>query len=209
MRRKEFAVETQAEIDEFLTEMTFGFLAIASAEDEWPHVVPINYVYTNGNIYVHGSKIGQKMDSLRSNAKVSFTVAKEYAIIPSYFTDPTFACPATAYFKSVQLKGYAEVLTDLTEKATALTAFMRKLQPEGGYEPIDANNTEYIPRVEGVAVIKIIPEHVSAKFKFGQTNNEKKTTAVANGLRERNFDSDMKTVEMMKKYCPHYSDHSK
>jgi nitroimidazol reductase NimA-like FMN-containing flavoprotein (pyridoxamine 5'-phosphate oxidase superfamily) len=205
MRRKEFAIEVDklAEVEAFFAEMTFGFLGTVSL-DGWPHVTPLNFVYYNACIYFHGSKIGQKMEDLKHAAdKVTFSVAKEYALIPSYFSDPKMACPATAFFKSVYLKGSASIVVDLAEKAAALTAFMEKLQPEGGYDPISIEDKAYLSQLKGVSVVKIDIQEITAKFKFGQNWKEERLEQTANLLQERNQELDEATVAMMKQFCPH------
>lgn len=206
MRRKEFAIEAgkEAEIAAFLAEMTFGFLGTIDLEG-WPHITPLNFVYFNESIYFHGSKIGQKMEDLKHAAdKVTFSVAKEYAIIPSYFSDPRLACPATAYFKSVYVKGSASLVVDLEEKAAALSAFMEKLQPEGGYDPITIENKAYVPQLKGVSVVKITIQEMTAKFKFGQNLKEEQHEHITDQLHERNRDLDEATVALMKQFCPHH-----
>lgn len=203
MRRKEFSIKEQQEIESFLAEMTFGFLGTLS-EDGWPYITPLNFVYFEGNIYFHGSKIGDKMKQLKQDPRVTFSVAKEYALIPSYFTDPTYACPATAFFKSVLLKGTAHLVENPSEKARVFTAFMHKLQPEGGYEPFNLEDPSYVRQINGVAMIRIQVESISAKFKFGQNASDSKRNQIVSGLSERQALYDEETIDMMKKYCPHH-----
>lgn len=203
MRRKEFAVENEQEITEFLREMSFGFLG-SVGEDGWSRVTPLNFVYDGQSVYFHGSLAGEKMKHLAHDPRVSFTVAKEYAIIPSYFTDPHLACPASAFFKSVMIRGIAERVEDPEEKAAALSLFMEKLQPEGGYDPIKAGDPQYSGQLKAVALVKIVPEALHAKFKFGQNMNETKFSKVVAGLEERQNALDPETVELMKKFCPRH-----
>lgn len=200
MRREEFDMTTREEVDAFLQEMSFGVLGLP--DEEYPYLVPINFAYRGGNVYIHGSRIGHKMEAIGEGARVSFSVAKEYAIIPSHFTDPVFACPATAFFKSVLIRGTASVVQDMQEKAEALTALMEKLQPEGGYDPIDPAVPAYASRVRGVAVIRITPEQLSAKFKFGQNQPEAKHAHIRESLLERDRPLDRETAELMARYCP-------
>ncbi|QSF44258.1 pyridoxamine 5'-phosphate oxidase family protein [Paenibacillus tianjinensis] len=204
MRRKEFKIEQEEEIREFLQGMSFGFLG-TSDEQGAPRVTPLNFVYDQGNFYFHGSHAGGKMESIRQQKKVCFTVADEYALIPSYFSDPELACPATAYFKSVTAYGQAEIVEDSNEKAAVLSLFMQKLQPQGGYAPIVADDPRYRSRLKGVAVVRIVPEELTAKFKFGQNLKEDERAGVTRGLAERNGERDAETLEMMKKYCPYHS----
>lgn len=205
MRRKEFAMcENEQEIESFLREMTFGFLGTVGS-DGMCRVTPLNFVYGKGYFYVHGSLAGEKMKHLKSNSNVSFTVAKEYAIIPSYFTHPQLACPASAYFKSVMVSGHVEIVDDMQEKADAFSMFMEKLQPEGGYDPIDPQDQLYAGQLKAVALIRIVPAKITAKFKFGQNLKPDKFETVVEALQERGESLDDETVKHMYKYCPFHS----
>lgn len=203
MRRKEFSIAEEQEMAEFLEEVTFGFLGLAS-EDGWPRVVPLNFAYGNGVFYVHGSRAGEKMKLLKKNTRVTFSAAREYALLPSYFTDDHMACPATAYFKSVTVRGHAEMIEDLDEKAEGFSLFMRKLQPEGGYDPITTEDPRYVSQLKAVALIKIVPEEWSAKFKFGQNVREPERQRIMEGLEQRALPDDLETQRLMEKYCPYH-----
>ncbi|EJW17241.1 pyridoxamine 5'-phosphate oxidase family protein [Paenibacillus alvei] len=203
MRRKEFEMMDHAETEAFLQEMSFGVLGTING-DGWPELTPLNFVYHNGHIYFHGSVAGRKMKNLKADQRVTFSVAKEYAIIPSYFTEEKLACPATAFFKSVIIKGFAEIVPDLTEKAEALTAFMQKLQPEGGYAPIDPEDPDYTGQIKSTSVVRINVQEMSAKYKFGQNAKQPAYEKISDGLIERNQGLDKETVAMMEALCPHH-----
>ena len=142
------------------------------------------------------------MKHLKGSSIVSFTAADEYALIPSYFSDEELACPATSYFKSVIAYGRAEVVQDLEEKSRAFTLMMQKLQPEGGYLPIDPADPKYTSRLQGVAVIKLVADEISAKFKFGQNLKEAERNGIISALAKRDQGRDEETIQLMKKYCP-------
>ncbi|WP_040950243.1 pyridoxamine 5'-phosphate oxidase family protein [Gorillibacterium massiliense] len=199
MRRHEFSVEDWQEAEAFLAEASFGVLA-TTGPDGWPGATPINFVFLKDNLYIHGSRAGQKMEDIKEDNRVSFSIAKEYAIIPSYFTDPVYACPASAFFKSVCIKGKAYLVDDPAEKAEAMEAFMRKLQPEGGYEPITPEG--YGSRLTSVAVVRIEPEDWSAKFKFGQNMGGEQRQHVMSELVKRDLPDDKETARLMELYCP-------
>ncbi|MEF2967915.1 pyridoxamine 5'-phosphate oxidase family protein [Paenibacillus sp. M1] len=204
MRRKEFAVEDSQEIEEFLREMSFGFLGTVGP-DGWSRVTPLNFAYDGQYFYFHGSLAGEKMKHLKHDPRVSFTLAKEYALIPSYFTDPKLACPASAYFKSVMVRGTVEHIHSPEEKAAALTLFMEKLQPEGGYDPIRADDPQYAGHLKAVSVFKIVPADMSAKFKFGQNMKEADFSDVVSGLEERDREMDRETIALMQRFCPRHN----
>jgi nitroimidazol reductase NimA-like FMN-containing flavoprotein (pyridoxamine 5'-phosphate oxidase superfamily) len=203
MRRDDFEITDTEEVQAFLQEISFGVLGSVGAEG-WPQLTPLNFVCHEGAVYFHGSRAGSKMSDIKNDPRVTFSVAKEYAIIPSTFSDPKLACPATAYFKSVIIKGFAELVTDADLKAAALTAFMQKLQPEGGYAPIDPQDPDYAPQIKATAVVRIRVETMSAKFKFGQNVKEPRFTRITERLQERGRELDAATTELMKKYCPHH-----
>ncbi len=201
MRRKEFKIEDRNEIEKFLNKMSFGFLGTASSDD-FPNIVPLNYIWALGNIYFHGARTGRKVNELKQNANVTFAVADEVALIPSYFNDEKYACPATSFFKSVIVYGSLEFVIDMEEKIFALDLFMKKLQPGGGYEPFNLEDEEYKKNIKGVNVFKITPSKISAKFKFGQNRDEKSWENTKQKLLKRNLQRDKEAAENMDKTCP-------
>ncbi|MDP4098474.1 pyridoxamine 5'-phosphate oxidase family protein [Paenibacillus sp. P96] len=203
MRRDEFTVTEEEEISRFLDGMSFGFLGTVDPEGR-PRVTPLNFVYEDGMFYFHGSYAGEKMKHLRGSDAVSFTVADEYALIPSYFSDPEMACPATSYFKSVTASGRAEAVSDLEEKARIFTRFMSKLQPEGGYAPIDSRDERYRVALKAVSLTRIVPDAITAKFKFGQNLEQSPRESLIKQLEERGQNRDQETADLMRKYCPYH-----
>lgn len=64
---------TKPEIEDFLTSEVTGRLAMAV--DNSPYVVPLAYVYMDGEIYIHWfGQAGKKADMLDCNSKVCFEV---------------------------------------------------------------------------------------------------------------------------------------
>lgn len=200
MRRKEFTVEKAEEIQEFLEEMSFGFLS--QPRDEYPSITPLNYVLYQGHICFHGSRIGEKMQLLKNGGAAAFCVAREFSIIPSHFSGAEIACPATAFFKSVVIRGTLEEVTDNAEKCGILTALMEKLQPEGRYAPFDMENPEYSKNVRGVSVIRLRAQEQTAKFKFGQNQPKAKWKLILENLLSRSKPGDREAAAEMQKRCP-------
>ena len=201
MRRHEHRETDFSEIAAFLQKMSFGFLAI-HAEGEYPHITPLNFVWTNEAVYFHSSRLGSKVAALRAENRVSFCVADEVALISSYATGEELACPATAFFKSVIVYGLAEIVENVDEKIAALSAFMAKLQSEGGYRSFDAKDDEYRREIKSVLVVKIVPTAISAKFKFGQNRTEEDWVKIRESLVRRDKPKDAEAVQAMEKRCP-------
>jgi predicted FMN-binding regulatory protein PaiB len=102
--------------------------------------------------------------------------------------------------------GQAEPLQDLDIKGKVLQRFMEKLQPQGGYIPIDAADPRYKGQLKAVAVVRIVPERMSAKFKFGQNLTAERFDHISGELEQRNEGRDAETAEMMRKYCPFHQE---
>ncbi|WP_239618234.1 pyridoxamine 5'-phosphate oxidase family protein [Cohnella mopanensis] len=194
MRRKEFKVSEPEQCEAFLRELHDGVLTFIGS-DGWPKAVPLNYVYCDQAIYFHGSKQGEKMAGLNNDPRAEFVVYQAHAFIPSYFTDPYLACPATVFFRSVRIRGIVAQVEDPAEKATALAALLRNMQPEGGHAPIDAADSRYESSLRGVAVMRLDPDEMTGKFKFGQNLSDKRRDQVVEKLCERNLNGDAATIK--------------
>jgi nitroimidazol reductase NimA-like FMN-containing flavoprotein (pyridoxamine 5'-phosphate oxidase superfamily) len=197
MRRKEFQVSEPELCESFLEERHDGVLTFNGA-DGWPKAVPLNYVYHGDAVYFHGSKHGEKMAGLAADPRAEFVVYQAHAFIPSYFSDPYLACPATVFFRSVRIRGTVEQVEDPAEKASALAALLKRMQPEGGHAPIDAEDKRYAGSLRGVAVLRLDPEEMSGKFKFGQNLSEKSREKVVTGLCERNLPDDADAIKRIR-----------
>ncbi|MBB6675639.1 pyridoxamine 5'-phosphate oxidase family protein [Cohnella nanjingensis] len=201
MRRKEFQVEDEQACEAFLGERDDGVLTFRG-EDGWPKAVPLNYAYADGAVYFHGSKKGEKMSGLAADPRAEFVVFQAHAFIPSHFSDPYLACPATVYFRSVRIRGTVAQVEDPEEKATALAALLAKMQPEGGHAPIRADDPKYASSLRGVSVLRLDALEMSGKFKFGQNLKDKMRGKVIEGLEERNREGDSETVAFMRAFAP-------
>ena len=74
MRRKQKQI-TEGETKQLLRTERRGVLAV-NGDDGYPYAIPVNYIYDEEweKIYFHGAKAGHKVDALKKNDKVCFTV---------------------------------------------------------------------------------------------------------------------------------------
>lgn len=147
MRRKRQQLPAEESIA-ILERMTNGVLALCGDEG-YPYAVPVSYVYAGGKIYFHSAVKGHKVDAIVRNGRVSFCVVERDDVRPSEFT---------TYFKSVVVFGKARILTDETEKHTALDLLADKYSPgEPGREAEIAKGFHHLLMVE------ITVEHITGK----------------------------------------------
>jgi uncharacterized protein len=160
---KKYEIHSKHKMIEFLNSQPVGRIASLDG-DGYPQVIPMNFVYYAGVIYMHSHPFGEKLDNIRRNPNVGFEVDQHICFLPSYYFHPTDASQADTLYISVVIKGKAELVHGNEEKALALNALMEKYQKEGGYEALDAN----MPSVHDVAIIKVIPRDMRGKYKIGQ-----------------------------------------
>jgi uncharacterized protein len=140
MRKKEREITDRGVLEELLRRCKICRLGLY--DGEWPYVVPVNYGYANGSLYVHSSLKGRKMEILRAHPRVCFEVDLDVEVVGG-----ARPCDYTAHYKSIIGFGQAVLLEDEAGKLEGLRAIMRHYGgPTEGFRP------EVVPKT---AVIRI------------------------------------------------------
>jgi nitroimidazol reductase NimA-like FMN-containing flavoprotein (pyridoxamine 5'-phosphate oxidase superfamily) len=160
---KKFEIKSKQKIIDFLNSQPVGRVASID-KNGYPQVIPMNFVWADGAVYMHSHPFGEKLENIARNQRVGFEVDQHVCFLPSYYFHPTDASQADTLYISVVIKGKAAMVQDGEEKARALNALMEKYQKEGRYEPMRAE----MPAVHEVAVIKVTPDDMRGKYKIGQ-----------------------------------------
>ena len=116
--------ESQEEMERILREETSGYLGLSM--DGMPYVVPLNYGYVEGRILFHCALTGKKLDYLKANPQVCFTVGRQSGRVRRH---PQGAvCHVDN--DSVICYGIARIVEDVEERRKILDAFNHCLQPD-------------------------------------------------------------------------------
>ena len=185
-------MRSEAKMAEFLAKEHVGRIATVDGEG-YPQVIPMNFVFLGGAIYMHSHTRGEKLDNILRDGRAGFEADRELEFLPSYFEDPHDASLADTLYVSVVIKGTATLVSDRAEKAMALNGLMSKYQPEGGYDPV----TESAPVLDAVAVIKLVPKTMHGKYKIGQHLRPKERIILAEKIRARGAPSAKATLGVM------------
>ncbi len=110
---------TEEESIEILCTTTAGVLSLCGIDGR-PYGVPLSHVYNDGKLYFHSALVGHKMDLIRQNENVCFTVIAKDEIHPERFT---------TYFQSVIASGKIRIVDDEEEKLHILEALGRRCNP--------------------------------------------------------------------------------
>ena len=175
-----------------------GYLSLVTAEG-FPRAIALNFAAVGETIYFHGALEGEKFELIQAAPRAGFSIVKPYSFIPSTWSAPRYACPATQFFKSIEIKGICSEVEDPAEKALGLSALMDKHQPEGGFDPIDPAVPIYAKALAGVGVFRVVPNSWSGKVKFGQNEPEKLRRIFVEKLRERGGPMDEETAREIEK----------
>ncbi len=193
VRRSELASTDRSLFTELTGACPVGYLSLMTAA-EYPRAIALNFAAVGETIYFHGALEGEKFELIQTNPRAGFTIVKPYSYIPSYWSAPRNACPATQFFKSIEIKGTCSIVDDPAEKARGLGALMAKHQPEGGFDPIEPAVPVYAKALEGVGVFRIVPDSWTGKVKLGQNEPEKLRRILVEKLRERGGVMDEETA---------------
>ncbi len=150
MKRKERQLSTEL-TEKILNKCTSGVLSVIG-DDGYPYGVPVSYAYSDGRIFFHCAKEGHKVDAIKNNPKVSFTVIAQDDVIPEkYGTD----------FASVIAFGKASFVEDPEEMLWSHISIIEKYSNEyydGGIE--------YFNKAKAaMRMVKIDIEHITGKGK--------------------------------------------
>ena len=185
-------IKSSQKIQEFLNQEHVGRISSID-ENGYPQIIPMNFVFLNGFVYMHSHTRGEKIDNINRNNKVGFEVDRELEFLPSYFEDPKDASLADTLYISIVIKGKASLVTDREEKTLALNGLMKKYQPEGVYDPIQSA----MKVLDSVAVIKVIPDTLYGKYKIGQHMRTENRMDLAEKILKRNSPTAQETLKIM------------
>ena len=139
---------SQEECEAVLAAAPRGVLAV-HGENGYPYGLPINYVYAGGKIYFHCAKAGHKLDAIRANDKVCFTVLSEPVKNPGEW----WYC-----FTSVISFGRISEVTDAKDAERLLRLLGAKYFPEG----YDLEG-DIVKNAPNALVLELSIDHLSGK----------------------------------------------
>jgi nitroimidazol reductase NimA-like FMN-containing flavoprotein (pyridoxamine 5'-phosphate oxidase superfamily) len=143
------AIDALESIEAVLRGQTMGLLGLC--RDGLPYVVPITYGYVPGRVLMHCALVGLKLEYLRANPQVCFTVARQSGEVVRH---PQGAdCPVD--WDSVICYGTARVVEELDERRALLNEFNRCLQPQAPDVSLDA--------ASGCYAIEITLSHMTGR----------------------------------------------
>lgn len=120
MRRR--VIEKADELAEVINRCEVCYVSMV-APDGSPYVVPMNFGFEAGVLYLHGAHHGKKMEALALDPKVCVAFSTDHEL---RYQHEKVACSWSMKYRSVLLYGTVELIHANDEKALALNVIMRK-----------------------------------------------------------------------------------
>ncbi len=144
MRRKDREIKDKADLEALLRQGRVCHLAMCDPSTGGaPYVVPVNYAYQNGALYIHGASAGRKASILRANPCVAFSILLSEELKPA-----ADGCDWTTLYVSLVGEGRVEVMETGEDKALALARFMEHYAPGPHELPASVIARTMVARIE-------------------------------------------------------------
>lgn len=189
MRRKQCEVTDPERISEILAAATIGRLASTDSEN-FPYIIPVNFVYHQGCIYFHCARKGEKIDNIHRNPKVGFQVDIPLAYLDAGFTEERSPCKLHQFYHCVVIRGRARIVPDGQLKAEALNALVAKHEKNGDVQKVRGDMSD----CKACTVVEVRPEKMTAKSELAQGKPQEVRLAIARHLKARGRSGDRETI---------------
>jgi Predicted flavin-nucleotide-binding protein len=136
---KKLAITDPAQIEEIIRKCTFCSVGITDLQGN-PYVIPMNFAYHEGTVYLHSGPEGSKIAMLERNPNVCITFCEGHELV---YQSKQIACSYSMKSRSVMCRGKVRFIEDMDEKRQILDIFMRHYtENKCGYAEASVRNVK-------------------------------------------------------------------
>jgi uncharacterized protein len=139
------------EMEKIIAGCLFCNVAMVDKNND-PYVIPMNFGYHDGFIYLHSSKTGKKIDVLKTSNKVCVSFSTDHEL---RWQSEQMACSYSMKYRSVLVYGRVEFIEQRENKIEAMNCIMRHYT--------DKEFTYSEPSVREVAVYKVVIDKMEGR----------------------------------------------
>ena len=143
---------TQKEIEEIINRCDACYLGMADSEGV-PYVLPFNFGYHEGTLYLHAGPGGKKFTVREGNNRACATFSTDHELRGRH---ENVACSYFMKYRSVLLHGRIEMIGDYDEKISALNIIMKKYTGRDDYK-------YNAPAVNNVQAFRLVVEKAEGR----------------------------------------------
>jgi len=149
---KSKVIDKQEEITSIINKCQVCHVAMVDQQGK-PYLVPMNFGFEEGVIYLHSSRSGKKIEILKNNPEVCIEFSTDYFL---RYQNEDVACSWSMKYRSVLAYGRVTFIEDETEKVNHLNMIMRNYTPKDfKYNP---------PSIREVCCWKIVVEKFEGRI---------------------------------------------
>lgn len=148
---KTITITNLQEIEKIIHKCPYCTVGIIDLKGE-PYVVPMNFAYKDGTIYLHSGPEGSKVEMVTLHPQVCITFCEGHELV---YMHKQIACSYSMKSRSVICRGKVKFIEEMTEKRRILDTIMKQYtENECGYSE---------PAVRNVKIWEVKVEHMTCK----------------------------------------------
>jgi len=152
-RRKTTILKKLEEIEPIIKACNVCHVSMVDSNNK-PYVLPFNFGYHQGYIYLHSDPNGKKISILKNKPHVCINFTTEHEL---FHITENVACSYGMRYKSVIVNGKVEFINTNEQKINALNIFMKQYVKDKEFCYSD-------PAVENVCVFRVKVDDFSGKI---------------------------------------------
>ena len=146
-----YPLEEKERIEEVIRSCSLCYVGMADSEGN-PYVLPMNFGYEEGVIWLHSAQEGHSISILHENPRVCITFCSDPRLV---WQDEQVACSYRMLAASIICRGRVQFEESDGVKVTALNSIMKQYS--------DTESSYSSPAVRNVKIWKVIVDDLSAR----------------------------------------------
>ena len=114
-------ISDRKELENIINKCAYCTVGLVDAKGE-PYVIPMNFAYHEGYIYLHSGYEGSKVEMIKHNPQVCICFCEGHELV---YMHKQMACSYSMKSRSVICRGKVEFVEEMEEKRRLLDIFMK------------------------------------------------------------------------------------
>ncbi|MEW5846189.1 MAG: pyridoxamine 5'-phosphate oxidase family protein [Bacteroidota bacterium] len=149
---KSRTIAQQSEIEQVINSTEVCHVSMVDLDGK-PYVLPFNFGFHDGIVYLHSGPEGKKIEIWKKNPSVCLAFSSDYHL---RYQHQDVACSYSMKYRSVLVYGEIQEICDLDEKKQCMNIIMKKYTGRDDFE-------YSFPALKNVKVFRVKPEKIEGK----------------------------------------------
>lgn len=145
-------ITSRYSLEEIIARCSYCTMAMVD-QHYHPYVLPMNFGYADGVVYLHSAPKGKKVDILQNNNHVCLVFSTDHVLRHQH---EEVACSYSMKYRSVLVYGKVEFIQDPAEKRRVLNILMKQYTGRDDFEYHD-------PAIQNVLVYKVVADKMEGR----------------------------------------------